>query len=182
MTTSTPTRLESNGQSRKTLASQLDRLEGILQVLDGALAGAVQVAVEQAVKQAAQTVLTEVLTNRQLHEELQRGSQLPPPPEERSGKPSLTNRIWRATTESIMRTVHTVQRWGRSAGMDLVAAGGMVAGVVYAVRGKIVSMAKTAYRYRKRLVQGGIATLRAAGKNDRKPQKTGHFRHFVRTL
>jgi hypothetical protein len=24
--------------------------------------------------------------------------------------------------------------------------------------------------------------VRAAGKNDRKPQKTGHFRHFVRTL
>jgi hypothetical protein len=28
----------------------------------------------------------------------------------------------------------------------------------------------------------GPKSLRAAGKNDRKPQKTGHFRHFVRTL
>ena len=79
MTTSARTNI--NGQPRKTLASQIDRLDGILDGLDAALAGAVQEAVEQAVKQAVQTVLTEVLTNRALQEQLQQAAQPAPPPE-----------------------------------------------------------------------------------------------------
>lgn len=46
MTTTATTRTPSNGQPRQTLASQLDRLDGILDGLDAALAGAVQEAVE----------------------------------------------------------------------------------------------------------------------------------------
>ena len=73
------TKTETNGHARKTLASQLDRLDGILDALGAglnqAVAGAVQVAVEaavrqaveQAVKDAVQAVLTEVLTNPDLH-------------------------------------------------------------------------------------------------------------------
>src|SRR5690349_14287872 len=61
----TAVRTNSDGQPRKTLASQLDRLDGILDGLDRALTGAVQDAVEQAVKQAVQAVLAEVLTNRE---------------------------------------------------------------------------------------------------------------------
>jgi hypothetical protein len=62
----TTARTNSDGQPRKTLASQIDRLDGILDRLDVALAGAVQEAVEQAAKQAVLSVLTEVLTNRDL--------------------------------------------------------------------------------------------------------------------
>ncbi len=67
------TRTNNDGQSRKTLASQLDRLEGILDGLDVALAGAVQEVVEQAV----QVVLTEVLANRQFQEQLPRRCRRP---------------------------------------------------------------------------------------------------------
>ncbi|MHB1426961.1 MAG: hypothetical protein ACYC3I_27720 [Gemmataceae bacterium] len=157
--TTTPTRLNNEAPTRKTLASQLDRLDGILDGLDSALTGAVQEAVEQAVKQAVQAVLTEVLTNRQLQEELQRAAQTVPPPDEPRGKPSMSNRIWQATTAGVRRTVQTVQQWGRGAGMALVAGGGVVAGLVYAARAKIASLAKTVYRHGKRLIQGAIATL-----------------------
>src|SRR5262249_44657136 len=55
-----------NGQ-RKSLASQIDRLDalldGLADGLTGAVAQAVQVAVALAVKEAVQAVLTEVLTN-----------------------------------------------------------------------------------------------------------------------
>jgi hypothetical protein len=65
------TTLPSNGSQRKTLASQLDRLDGILDVLgeglNEAVAAAVQNAVEravqQAVQQAVQGLVAEVLTN-----------------------------------------------------------------------------------------------------------------------
>src|SRR5947209_5832748 len=50
--TTTTTRTEPNGKVRKSLADQIDRLDGILDGLDAALSGAVQDAVEQAVRQA----------------------------------------------------------------------------------------------------------------------------------
>ncbi len=63
-----------NGESRKTLASQLDRLDSILDGLSDALNGAVAAAVEQAVRQAVglavketlQAVIAEALTNADL--------------------------------------------------------------------------------------------------------------------
>src|SRR5262245_1718899 len=63
-----------NGQVRKTLASQLDRLDSILDglsdALDGAVASAVESAVRQAVSQAVretlQAVIAEALTNADL--------------------------------------------------------------------------------------------------------------------
>ena len=73
MTTTT-----TNGQARKTLASQLDRLDSILDgladALNGAVASAVEGAVERAVKQAVgeavretlQAVITEVVSNPDL--------------------------------------------------------------------------------------------------------------------
>ena len=63
-----------DGQSRKTLASQLDRLDSILDGLsDGlneAVATAVREAVGLAVQEAVQAVLTELLTNPALREQL----------------------------------------------------------------------------------------------------------------
>jgi hypothetical protein len=56
-----------NGRERKTLASQIDRLDvmldGLADGLNDAVAQAVQSAVALAVKEAVQAVLTEILTN-----------------------------------------------------------------------------------------------------------------------
>ena len=157
MTTTTRTNLD--GQSRKTLASQIDRLDGILDGLDVALAGAVQEAVEQAVKQAVQAVLTEVLTNRELQEQLHQAAQPAPSPEPPRGKKHTANRLWQATTEGVRRTVQSVKQWGRGAGMALLAAGGVAAGTVYAARKQIVSMAAALYRQGKRRVHGAVSAL-----------------------
>src|SRR5579871_737358 len=96
----TATKTPSNGQTRKTLASQLDRLDGILNGLDAALTSSVADAVEQAVKQAVQAVLTEVITNRDLQEQL-RQAVPPAPEEERHDANDWRNRLWRATTEQV---------------------------------------------------------------------------------
>jgi hypothetical protein len=155
----TAVRTNIDGQPRKTLASQLDRLDGILDGLDRALAGAVQEAVSMAVKEAVQAVLTEVLTNRELQEQLQQAAQPAPPPEEPHGKQSMANRPWQATNENVRRTVQKVKQLGRGVGVALMAASGMLAGIVYAARKKIASVAATVYRHGKRLVQGAISSL-----------------------
>ena len=157
MTTAVRTNLD--GQSRKTLASQLDRLDDILDGLDSALAGAVQEAVSMAVKQAVQAVLSEVLTNRELQEQLHRAAKESSPPEEAHGKPSMLNRLWQATTEGVRRTVQTVQRFGRGVGMALVAAGAVVAGIVYAARKKIASVATAVYWGGRRLLGRAITAV-----------------------
>ena len=118
-----------------------------------------QEAVEQAVKQAVQAVLTEVLTNRKLQEQLQQAAQPAPPPEPPRAKKGTANRLWQATTEAVRRTVQSVKQMGRGVGMALLAAGGVVAGVVYAARSKIASLATTVYRHGKRLVQGALSAL-----------------------
>ncbi len=162
MTTTPATRTNNNGQPRKTLASQLDRLDGILDGLDAALAGAVQEAVEQAVKQAVQAVLAEVLTNRQLQEQLQQAAQPELPPEEPRGQPSMPQRLWQATTAGVRRTIQAVQQAGRGVGMALLAAGGMVAGIVYAAHQRIACVATTVYRQGKSLLGkagNGLARL-----------------------
>jgi hypothetical protein len=159
MTTTTTARTDNNNQERKTLASQLDRLEGILDGLDRALAGAVQEAVEQAVKQAVQAVMIEVLTNRELQEHLQHAAQPTPTAEDRHGKKSLSNRLWQATTERVRRTVQQVKKLGRGVGMALMAAGGVLAGIVYAARKQIASAATAVYRGGRRLLGKTITAL-----------------------
>ena len=83
--------LETNGQTRKTLASQLDRLDGILdglsEGLTDAVASAVREAVGLAVQEAVQAVLTELLTNPVLREQLQRpAASESAPPEDPANK------------------------------------------------------------------------------------------------
>ncbi len=78
--------LEMNGPTRKTLASQLDRLDGILdglsEGLNQAVAQAVRDAVGLAVQEAVQAVLTEVLTNPALREQLKAAVPEAAPPDE----------------------------------------------------------------------------------------------------
>jgi hypothetical protein len=57
------TRTNANGRERKTLASQIDRLDAMLDGLSDGLNDAVAQAVQTAVAVAVQAVLTEVLTN-----------------------------------------------------------------------------------------------------------------------
>jgi hypothetical protein len=85
--------LEMNGPTRKTLASQIDRLDAILdglsEGLDQAVAQAVREAVGLAVQEAVQAVLAELLTNPALREQLQRPAEAeaapPDDPANRSG-------------------------------------------------------------------------------------------------
>ena len=157
----TATRTNGNGQERKTLASQLDRLDGILDGLDSALTGAVQEAVEQAVKQAVQAVLNEVLTNRELQEQLQQAAQSAPPPESPRGPKSTASRLWQATTEAARQTVQKMKQFGRGVGVAVVAAGTVVAGLVYAARAKFASAAVAVYRVGKSLIhRAGTALAR----------------------
>jgi hypothetical protein len=68
------TKTDANGQARKTLSSQLDRLDSILDGLSEglneavatAVEGAVQLAVRQAVKETLQALISEALTNADL--------------------------------------------------------------------------------------------------------------------
>ena len=73
--------MQMNGPSRKTLASQIDRLDSILDGLSEGLTDAVASAVREvvglAVREAVQAVLTELLTNPALREQLQKAA----PPE-----------------------------------------------------------------------------------------------------
>ena len=68
--------MEMNGPTRKTLASQIDRLDSILdglsEGLHQAVAQAVREAVGLAVREAVQSVLAELLTNPLLREQLRR--------------------------------------------------------------------------------------------------------------
>ena len=93
--------LETNGQTRKTLASQLDRLDGILdglsEGLDQAVAQAVREAVGVAVQEAVRAVLTELLNNPALREQLQKAA-VPEaaPPEEPQRPPQGGGKGWLA--------------------------------------------------------------------------------------
>ena len=76
--------MEMNGPARKTLASQIDRLDSILdglsEGLHQAVAQAVREAVGLAVQEAVQAVLTELLNNPALREQLQKAAPPAPPP------------------------------------------------------------------------------------------------------
>ena len=80
-------------------------------------------------------------------------------PQETRGKQSMANRLWQATTEGVRRTVQTAKKLGRRVGMTLLATGAVVAGIVYAARKKIASVAVGTYRQGKWLVHRTISSL-----------------------
>ena len=73
-----------NGRERKSLAEQIDRLDGILdglaQGLEQAVVAAVQAAVGLAVREAVQAVLQEVLANPALRAQLPKAASPEPGP------------------------------------------------------------------------------------------------------
>jgi hypothetical protein len=68
--------------------------------------------------------------------------------------------LWQATTEAARQTVRKVKQLGRGVGMALVAAGGVVAGIVYAARAQIAAAAVAVYDVGKRII-GKAATALA---------------------
>jgi hypothetical protein len=157
MATTTTTNV--HDQPRKTLAGQLDRLDGILDGLEEALAGAVQDAVATAVKEAVQAGLNEVLTNRDLQIRLQQPAPLTPQPEAERGPECSPARPSRATAVGVRRIGGLVRKVVRGAGMALLGVGVVVAGVVSAARRRVASAAAAVYRHGKRLLHGAFAFL-----------------------
>jgi hypothetical protein len=153
MTTST--RPESNGKARKSLADQIDRLDGILDGLDSALSGAVRDAVEQAV----QSVMTELLTNRQLHEHLRHAAQPVDRGEQTNGKGGMLQRMWSAAGETLGRAARLAREAGRRGGALLIAAGGVLAGGLYIARARVASAASFVYGHAKSAVGAVGAAL-----------------------
>jgi hypothetical protein len=153
----TTARSNVNRPQRKTLASQLDRLDGILDGLDAALAGAVQEAVERAVRQAVQTVLREVLSNPEVQGQRPPAAQSADSTEAKAGtEKGRLRRLWAATTEKMHRTVQTVKdvsgRLGQRLWLALLAAGGLVSGVVYAACKRLTPATSVVYRRGKTLL------------------------------
>jgi hypothetical protein len=153
MNPTTPPNVDS--QPRKTLASQLDRLDGILDGLEEALAGAVQDAVATAVK----AVLNEVLTNRDLQIQLHQPAQPTPQPQAERGPERSPARPGRATAGGVLRPAGMVGKVVRGAGMALLGVGAVVAGVVSAARRRVASAAAAVYRHGKRLLHGAFSAL-----------------------
>jgi hypothetical protein len=122
-----------NSQPRKTLASQLDRLDGILDGLEEALAGAVQDAVGTAVKEAVKAVLNEVLTNHDLQVRLHRPAPPLTQPEAERGPERSPAGPSRAMAGGVWQAAGTVKKVG-GAGVALLAVGASVSGAVSAVQ------------------------------------------------
>ncbi len=155
----TTLRTTSDGQPRKTLASQIDRLDSILDGLDTALAGAVQEAVGLAVKEAVQAVLTEVLTNPTLQEQLRLNMSAPVRTAEADCPLSWPQRLREATVQGVRWTVQTVRTAGHRAGVGLLAASVLATGIAYAARRRLASAVASAYRGGKRLLASTGSTV-----------------------
>jgi hypothetical protein len=96
-----------------------------------------------------------------VQEQLQQAAERATPPEGTQSNQSTANRLWRATTEGVRRTVQKMKQSGRGVGVALVAAGGVLAGIVYAARKKIASVASALYQSGRRLF-GRVITVSAS--------------------
>jgi hypothetical protein len=162
------TKSNANGQERKTLASQIDRLDTILDGLSEALSESVSTAVQEAVslavKEAVHTVLTEVLTNPELRDRLQPPCPRPPPPSSGGGSSqSLGSRIRSQAGYLSSQMQGHCRRWlsklrqaGSMVRTLLLAGAGIVIATACVARSRVASAAV-------QLFQGGKALLSRAG-------------------
>jgi hypothetical protein len=164
------TKTNLNGQERKTLASQIDRLDSILDGLSEALSESVSTAVQEAVslavKEAVQMVLTEVLTNPELRDRLQPPSPPAPPAppsSDGSNSPSLGSRIRSQAGYLYSQIQGHCRRWLgklRQAGSVvrtlLLAGAGIVVATACVARSRVAAAAV-------QLFQGGKALVSWAG-------------------
>jgi hypothetical protein len=158
-----------NGQERKTLASQIDRLDTILDGLSEALSESVSTAVQEAVslavKEAVQTVLTEILTNPDLRDCLQPPTPPPaaPPSSGGSNSTSLSSRIrsqagylYSQMQGHCRHWVGKLRRAGSVVRTLLLAGAGIVIATACVARSRLASAAV-------QLFQGGKALVSRAG-------------------
>ena len=116
-----------NGQVRKTLASQIDRLDsmldGLAEGINDTVVTAVKEAVNQVVREAVQAVITELLTNPDLQQRLHPACATPnrePPLPRASQARDEARRVWNCVTSGLQRvwsrTVTVVGTvWSRTA-------------------------------------------------------------------
>jgi hypothetical protein len=103
--------------------------------------------------------LSEVLTNHNLQEQLLRASTKAMDEDDTRNRNSLSQRLWNAAAQGVQRTVQSVKKAGRGMGLAVLAASGVVAGVAYAARRRLVSLAATVYQGGKRLLGGAVTAL-----------------------
>jgi hypothetical protein len=100
--------IATNGRARKSLAEQIDRLDGILDGLAGALNEAVVQEVRQAVTVAVKAALAEALVHPDLRKRLTAA-----PAAEIGPRPSLFKRLLAAARQTVSRMTAAVGRFGR---------------------------------------------------------------------
>jgi hypothetical protein len=177
--------MQRSGPARKTLASQLDRLDGILDGLSEGLSDAVALAVREAVglavQEAVRAVLTELLTNPALREQLQKAAPPdPPPPAERTpegGRGRLAALCGRVSDKlrsacrvgaGWLRQAGQAARWAwRLAGERvraalLAGAGAAAAGAAWLARTSLAAAAQRLYDATKDLAGRAWGALRRA--------------------
>jgi hypothetical protein len=166
MTTTTTT----NGQARKSLAQQIDRLDAILyglsEALQGAVADAVKEAVGQAVQEAVRAVLTEVLSNRDLQEQLQQAAQPAPAPAQEPARPtSWLGRAWGSVTGRLGEACQAVRaasvRAGRRVWAGALLSVGIAAGTAYLARERIAAAVAQVVGWCRGLVEDAGTALSA---------------------
>jgi hypothetical protein len=162
----TTTKTNPNGQERKTLASQIDRLDTILDGLSEALSESVSTAVQEAVslavKEAVHTVLTEVLTNPQLRDRLQPPSPPPPPAPPSSGGSNSTSLGSRIRSQAgylssqmqghCHRWLNKLRQAGSVVRALLLAGAGIVVATACVARSRVASAAVQLFQSGKALV------------------------------
>jgi hypothetical protein len=155
-----------NGQTRQTLASQLDRLDGILDGLSAALEGSVseavskviestiRVTVAQAVEEAVRAVLIEVTTNPDLQQQLRQAAALPPPaPDDHADNTrGPLGRAWDATTAWVKQAIRSALAAG-------VVIGGAAAGAFFVARSWFCRAAEAVWSWGTGLVWGVASAL-----------------------
>jgi hypothetical protein len=102
------TTMISNGRARKTLAEQIDRLDGILDGLADALNMAVAQAVKEAVEIAVKAALAETMARPELRSRLSAA-----PVAEMGPRPSAIKRLLAATRRTASRVTTAIGRFGR---------------------------------------------------------------------
>jgi hypothetical protein len=163
MTSTTTT----NGQARKSLAQQIDRLDAILDglsdALQGAVADAVQQAVGQAVQEAIRAVLAEVLANRDLQQQLQQAAEPAPAPPQEPETKSWWARAWGSVTGRLGEACRAVReasvRGGRRVWAGLLLGAGIVAGAAYLARERVAAVASQVYGWCRGLADEAGAAL-----------------------
>jgi hypothetical protein len=156
-----------NGQARKSLAQQIDRLDAILDglanALEGAVADAVKEAVGQAVKEAVQGVLAEILTNRDLQQQLQQAAQPAPTPLEKPETQGWFGRAWDSVTGRLRQAGQGVREAGVRVGKRVWAGAllgaGIVAGAAYLARERVAAVASQVYGWCRGLAEEAGAAL-----------------------